>query len=182
MRFFEAGLADCEAYLLSNELFWRLTGSGRHPFAQKQMLTLGNLMLAKQRLQAGGLDQEGQHLFTQLLLKYDQLRTRWRAAWERKCLRSYHHRLVQWRNFIEELRHDPADHADRYRYEVRWRVILELLHSDLPQLDQPSIELLAGLDAVLHALTVPGGFIWERRIEPGFPRNPFWYLYIQVPT
>ena len=134
-------------------------------------------MLVKARLMAGRLDEEQSLRFSRLCLDFDALRARWLSAWERKCARCFHHRLVQWRNFLEDYRQDPDEHANRYPYEVRWRVILDLLKADIRQLEPAEADLLAGLDTTLQALLVPGEFVWEKEIERGFPPRQYWYLY-----
>jgi hypothetical protein len=40
--------------------------------------------------------------------------------------------------------------------------------------------VLAGLDARLRMISTPGGFVWEPEIEKGFPRQDYWYLYLNV--
>lgn len=137
-------------------------------------------MLTVARLQAGGLDHEQNSRFTRLLMQYDQIRSRWRSAWEYKCRHSFRQRLNQWRNFLEELREDPEENSDRYPYEVRWRVILELLMADIPEVPPSEKNLLSVLDTLLQALTVPGSFVWEADLESGFPAERFWFLYVQV--
>ena len=101
---------------------------------------------------------------------------RWRVAWEQKAGREVHARLDLWRNYLMDYRQSPEVHADEYLHEVRWRVILNLLFDELPA--PPSeAEALAGLDQLLQASFLPGDFIWEEDLMPGFPQQAYWFLY-----
>lgn len=177
LAYLRAGIQLLESYLVSKELYWSIPATppgGGGPFPQ---LTPGSLLLAQARLHARHL---AEPLLTELAVVDQELldlQYSWRVAWERKCAHDFSARLKLWRDFLEEVRSNPENHADRYAYEVRRRVMLELI-SPFVDFESPAErELLAGLDRLLSALSENGNFIWESDLAAGFPRDRFWYLY-----
>jgi hypothetical protein len=102
---------------------------------------------------------------------------RWRVAWERKASWEFKSRLRQWGNFLKEVRVDPEDHIGYYRYEVRFRVMIDFLKPDIRDVDPSYLEQLDSLDLLLRALFAPGDFIWEPELQKEFPADDFWYLW-----
>ncbi len=172
-QYIQGGLAVLESYLLSKDLYRPLQetppGSGDPPYPS---LTPGGLLLAYQRL--AGRQPPAQ---TAVLAAFDQQRSHWRSAWELKVGKDLHARLNQWGSYLEELREHIAEHAERYAYEVRLRVMLELLAAELPQAPAEALSLLQAQDAVLRAFLAPGEFVWQADLQPAFPRQRFPYLY-----
>lgn len=178
LRYVEAGLAAGKDYLLSQDLFGPLDAQPPAGELYYPRLTLGNLLLAMQRLRATcGSDRELERLRA-VLAKKDEIRAQWRVAWERKAAWEFKARLNQWRNFIEEYRQEPEAHADRYGVESRLRVILHLIEIDLGKVeDQAQAELLHSLDLILSKRLTPAGFLWGPELQPAFPLETYWYLY-----
>jgi len=159
-RFLEAGIPVLSDYLLSRELFYPLEGN-------LPRLTVGNLLLAQLRLKsAGALEQDP---------RVEPVRTTWRAAWNQKSSRESNTRLELWRNFLSEYRASPAGNVDRFSVEVRHRVILHLLSKETDKTRE--LDQLVQMDSVLRGGLLPGNFIWEKKVEPGFPQLEYWYLY-----
>lgn len=176
-RYLEAGLANLDEYLYSDEVYWPLQAAplpGQPAFPQ---LTLDGLLLSVARLKAQSLSLQQETRLQRLVAELEALRARRRVAWEQKATRNFTARLTLWRNFLEELREDPDAHADRYAYEVTRRVQLALLAEDARGRSQAEDDLLGLLDAVLQTLLVPGEFIWDAELEQGFQKSSFWFLY-----
>ena len=108
-------------------------------------------------------------------------RSKWRVAWEKKASQCYSVRARMWRGFLQEYRDNPQENDDRYRYEVRLRVMLELLKPEVKPGDHPEEELLSGLDKYLKSVIIPKGFIWDADIQGAFPEDVYWYLYGVLP-
>jgi hypothetical protein len=159
-RFLDAGMQALSDYLLSKELFYPLEGD-------LPRLTIGNLVLARRRVEATGTDV----LFPQI----DTIKEKWRVAWGQKASREIHTRLELWRNFLDEYRSSPDNNADRYPVEVRYRVILQLIAEEADS--TPELELLPGLDSMLKSSWLPGEFVWEKKVAGGFDRIQFWFLF-----
>lgn len=157
-----------EDFLLSNEIFW--------PMGHMR-LSLGRLLLGLTRLQAQPLSASEQVDFERLEQQITRARDHWRTHWERKAAREIPARLNLWRGFLEDLFREPKEHAAEYRYEVRLRVMLELLMQEAQGAEGAQAGDLALLDQRLRDAFIPGDFIWEAEMARGFPPRPFWYLY-----
>jgi hypothetical protein len=81
-----------------------------------------------------------------------------------------------WSNYLADYRHNPENHAEAYPHEVRYRLMLQLLLAELPELSAEG-ESLSQLDDVLRAKLITGYFIWDADLQAGFPRAVYWYLY-----
>ena len=178
--YLRAAIPILENYLLSKDLYWSLADSAPRGEPAYPQLTIGNLLLAHARLNACLLSFEQQIDLERLDNKLWAIAAKWRQAWEMKVGRDFSARLRLWRDFLEEYRAQPANHVDRYPYEVGRRVQLELLVNQLEEIPAAEQDLLAGLDKILGAVFVPGGFVWDADLINGFPNPPFWYLYGRV--
>jgi len=177
LGYLRAGLAALESYLLSKELYWNLGASSPRGEPAYPPLTLSGLLLSQARLHARSLDFSQRDELARIDEQMDEVRSRWRVAWDNKAAHDFRARLNLWRDFIEEYRERPEANADRYAYEVRLRVMLHLLASEASDIPVNETDLLAGLDRLLQAVFVPGDFIWEEELSSGFPRDTYWYLY-----
>lgn len=178
--YLRAGVDVLERYLLSRDLYWPI---GANPPAGEPVyprLTLSGLLLARARLRSRLLSQERRSEHEDLHAQMDAIHSRWRVAWEKKASREYHSRLNLWRDFLEEYRASQQNNSDRYAYEVSRRVMLHMLEPDAAGVPQVELDMLKGLDRILRAVLLPGGFVWEPELEQGFPTDPFWYLYGQL--
>ncbi len=171
LAFLLTGVEQLEAYLLSDELYWPLTGPTRLP-----RLTIGGLLLAARRLRARKLSGAEAAQVTGLENRQEAIRAKWRSAWERKCRREVRARLDLWRNYLTDTRQSPAALAQDFPFQVQWRVILHLLSKELAA-PAPEAEALAALDAMLKEFWLPGDFIWEVELAGEFPPTEFWFLY-----
>jgi hypothetical protein len=177
LRYLNAGIADLEAYLLSQEIYWPLAKSAPPGSPPYPRLTLGNLLLARARLSARRLTSTWRLELERLDGRLEETRQRWMSAWRQKAQREFGVRLNLWRDYLEEYRQNPEGNIDRYAYEVNRRVLLQLLEPEAGELPRAELELLSGLDQLLNAVFVSGRFVWERELERAFPAAPYWYLY-----
>ena len=171
------GVEELEHYLLSDELFWPVTVQPIDKNHSYPKMTLGNLLLAMQRLEAlsdGGLDtvqkSEYRHMRTQL----EAAQSKWRVAWEKKAAHEYRSRFNQWAELLHEIYENREKQASFYASDIRLRVLLALLEADAPEDDRPEI---TPLDLNLRAIFEPGEFVWDAELAPGFPEERFWFLY-----
>jgi len=177
LRYLGAGLEVLEEYLLSKEIYFPMqvtSPDGETPYPQ---LTLGNILLAKARLESRSLELKEENELTRMILELERIRAHWRVAWETKAQRSFSARLRSWGDFMAEYDAQPGNHFDRYAYEVRLRVILDLLSAQAGTIPEAERGLLDVLDYHLKAKLIPAGFIWQSEIEKGFPPEEYWYLY-----
>lgn len=177
--FLRAALPELQNYILSRDVYRPLVQPARTPGSvQIPQLTIGNLLLSQARLAAHSSTEEQPAELVQIARQIEQERSTWRSNWAKKAAREYTSRLNLWGQYLSELRNDPRAHAAFYPNEVRQRVILRLLETELLG-DKPQIEVdqLNLLDGILRGLTQPGPFIWEPGVEPAFPHDVFWFLY-----
>lgn len=174
MRYLEAALEVLEDFLKSQEMYWNLAVTpppGEPPYPQ---LSLGNVLLAWQRLQRPLAVPQVQQRDT-LGRALERLRQRYSVLWEQKARREGQMRARLWAQYVDELgRHEEA--RAYYAHEVRHRTILELLreHASLA----PAVLALSDhADRRLRVRFVPGAFVWEPGIAPAFPQPRFWFLY-----
>ena len=172
--FFQGGVSELESYLLSDVLYWPLSGSK----AGLPCLTIGGLLLAEACLKIRVNVPD----FPRLGQEKDRIRSKWRSAWERKAGREVLARLDLWRNYLSDFRHSPERYTDAYPQEVRWRVILHLLGKEITFSPVESSELEI-LERTLKASFMEGEFIWDAALVPAFPIDEYWYLYgsVQIP-
>ena len=181
LRYLKAGIEQLESYLLSSDVYWSIgtrAPAGETPYPQ---LTLGGLLLARLRAQSSIKTSTQQVEFEELSRRLNDLRTRWRVAWEGKASKEFHARLNLWKNFLEEYRANPETQYDRYKYEVTRRVMLHLLGAETENIPQAQRDLLASLDLLLHTIFVSGEFIWDVSLTASFPQEQYWYLYGGIP-
>lgn len=176
IRYVEAVLPELEKYLHSRELY-RLVfipkEAGEPPYPT---LTIGTYLLALRRAQGFAKSTTELSQLQKLVQETDHLRLRWRQAWLDKTKLDSLSRLRRWGDFLREYLQKPADQVDRYVYEVRNRVILELLKEENPELTD-LWDKLTQLDQRLRERWVMGNFIWESDLAPHFPTHPYWYLW-----
>jgi len=181
LGYLKAGIEQLESYLLSSDVYWSIGArapAGETPYPQ---LTLGGLLLARLRAQFSIKTSTQQVELEELSGRLNDLRTRWRVAWEGKASKEFYARLNLWKNFLEEYRANPETQYDRYKYEVTRRVMLHLLGAETENIRQAQRDLLASLDLLLHTVFVSGEFIWVISLTDSFPQEQYWYLYGRVP-
>ncbi len=175
LRVLESAVGELESYLLSSEIFWRMSGPAGLP-----SLTLGGLELARRALLAalGELDPDDRQRAQQATQRIDELRQPRRAAWERKAVGEMKVRLNQWRAYLQDLAEQPGD-SERYTQEVRARAMATYLLEESDRLPEAGElrETLEALDARLRASFEAGGFIWDPALEPAYPAADYWFLY-----
>jgi hypothetical protein len=190
LRYLKAGVEELEQYLLSSQLYWPVhvvTPTGETPYPR---LTPGELLLAREKLITRSLPPGyNDEVTSPVQAKIDRLegdfeviRSKWRGNWGKKAAQDFSSRLALWRNFLGDYRKVPDDQAPFYAYEVRTRVILQLLEPEAVGIPAAELDMRTGLDTLLRAILVPGEFIWETALEAGFPKADYWYLYAQPVT
>lgn len=170
---------ELEEYLLSNVLYWPMTArGGKHLAAGMTQLTIGNLLLSIRRLETAGA-KLGEMISEVTVLRHlvEQVREQWKSNWDKKAGAEIRSRLTQWDHYLAEMAGQQGGSHGDYPYNIRQRVILELL---LAEIDKPLSKeqtYLAALDQRIRSSTHPSGFLWDETLQAGFPEQPFWFLY-----
>lgn len=180
-RYMQAALEQLDSYLLGKDIY-RPIGvvppPGESPYPQ---LTLGTLLLAKERAQANAQTNSQRADSDRLVDGLEAIRSKWRSAWGRKATTEFNARLNLWADFLNDYRRHPDANEDRYAYEISRRVMLHLLLPDTLDLPEANQELLSSLDLLLKTVLIPGQFIWDEILQTAFPKDPYWYLYGYLP-
>ncbi len=163
--YFEAGVQQFETYILSRELYWP---SSAHTTDFTQV-TLGAMLLVRKRLKGWKISG-----IQELSMQMDEVRFKWRSAWNAKASREVHARVELWKNHLVEARHAPAEFARQYPYQVRLRAILSLL---LEELREAVPDPLVVLDTELRRILQTSTFVWDPALAWVFPEESFWFLY-----
>jgi len=182
LRYLEGGVDVLDDYLLSSEMYWSVGVPAAEEGVELPLLTMGGLLLARAMVRGGRLTARQSERFEKVDTQIEGIRTRWRVAWERKCQRSFSTRLTAWRDFLEEYRAQPEDHADQYASAVKFRVMLQLLLKESVQIGEAELRLLSTMDKILRNIIQPGPFIWDTAQAEGFPADEYWFLYGHLPN
>jgi len=87
-------------------------------------------------------------------------------------------RLKQWGNQVDEILNEGKLDAS-YVYQVRTRVIIDLLLEEKHYPDEQTRLALAGVDGKLNLIAVKGEFIWDEVLKDRFPDNRHPSLYLK---
>jgi hypothetical protein len=182
LGYLSAGVDNLERYLLSDDVFWAMGAKPPEGEPDFPQLTLDNMLLMRTRVSGRQLSPDQANRVEDIISRIDFYRSKWTVAWEGKASQCYHVRERLWRNFIQEYQDNPQDNVDRYPYEVRVRVMLELLKPELRRQIRNKLDLLLDVDDYLKKILIPSKFIWEPEIQAGFPEKGYWFLYGMLPT
>src|SRR5574340_1644584 len=131
LAFLQASVPELEKYLLSDTLYYPVTAErGRQLSGDTTQLTIGNLLLSMTRLQAAQLPAEEAAQVEGLLLQTDRIRSQWRTNWRKKVGQEIPNRLRWWKNYLNDWSDSSPARAGDYPYNVRLRVILDLLFAE----------------------------------------------------
>ena len=117
--YLQAGNQEVEAYLLSNELFWPLNVSPSFGEPSYPKFTLGGFHYYDTCARALAQSVSQIAALQKIETDMNRFHTRWQVAWERKASWELNSRLMQWVNVLEEIRRDPEEHLDYYRYRCK---------------------------------------------------------------
>jgi len=175
LRVLESAVGELENYLLSPEVFWRVSDAADLP-----SLTLGGLELARRALVAtiGKLDPAARQRAHTVIERVDEFRRQSRLAWGRKAASELKVRVNQWQAYLQDLAEQPGE-SERYPQEVRARAMATYLLEEAahrPQADE-TLKRLEALDARLRVSFASGGFIWDPSLEPAYRAEDYWFLF-----
>ncbi len=180
-RYIRAALDQLDSYLLAKDIYRPIGENpppGESPYPQ---LTLGSLLLAKERAQASAQASRQRVDLDRLISELEAIRAKWLSAWRRKATAEFRARLNLWGDFLNEYRQHPDSNEDRYAYEISRRVMLHLLLPDTLDLPTADQKFLTSLDLLLETVLIPGEFIWDEILQTAFPQKTYWYLYGYLP-
>ena len=176
----EATVAELEEYIVKDELYRTLRVHTPAGFEQVQM-SGGDLLTRLFRLAAehDRLTPAQWQQFEQVKSAATQIIYSLRTRFHQRLNREVKARLDSLNWFLDDCISDPRRLHTEYPFEIRNRqrieVILQELGADLTPELKPA---LARADERIRLSVRTAGFVWDERLEPVFPREKFWYLYV----
>lgn len=176
----EAEVAELEEYIVKGDIYRTVrvqTPSG----VRMVQMSGGDLLTRLYRL-----EQERASLTPEQRIRVDDLGKQARATIY--SLRTRFHELLKreikarldslnW--FLDDVVGDPKRARAEYPFEIRNRQRIELIVEELAEDLTPELQKQIGrIDDRIRLIVQPGGFVWDKRLEPVFPRERFWYLYV----
>ena len=164
-------LRDLEEYLKSDVLYWHVAEP--NPLgSQMPQLTIGALLEAQVRAEAGGADATAR---TAARSQHDRIRAAHPALYVNKAIHELHSRLGAWEaNLADDSRKTKGFYVQDARVRAKIYLLENALGADTPAELQKYREQL---DLELYEVFVPGEFIWDARLQAAFPKEPCWWLY-----
>ena len=169
-----------DKYLESKELFWQLPGISRDPGNAFGALTIGVTLLMLKRVKARSLSEKLAVERGDYETRIFQSKIHNEKAWMKKVGQDFTNRTRLWEKYLNEYHDDMLATVSSYPTHVSQRVIMQLLWEEQDSsslLLTPLQFMIQTMDAVLKKFFLPGGFIWDPELQPGFPEDTYWYLY-----
>ncbi|HYO89657.1 MAG TPA: hypothetical protein VER79_13485 [Candidatus Limnocylindrales bacterium] len=172
-----------ETYVLGDQVYGSV-GGGFFTGGALPSLTIGALLLRVRRLRArdGELSLQRRSELDGIEAEIERVHREWTLHFNQKIEREAASRLKAMGQYFEEMREDPRTGANAYLPEaLRRTIIAELAQAietygidpgDLPQ-------RISSTDASLRRYTEPALFIWSSSLEPIYPKQPYWWLYVR---
>ena len=177
MRAAEAMAARLTPYIYETALYGPMPGD-------LPRLTIGGLLMRLNRLSAISdlLSLTQRKALDTAKRQFDAVRQEWAVAYEAKLKQELPSRLKALEQFIADCEETPRLCADLYPSEIEKRVIVEALKDEAVArnaLSPAARAKLSGIDNHLHrSAQSSDSFIWDTRLEPAYPRDKFWFLYV----
>jgi hypothetical protein len=176
VRTAEAMASRLTPYIYEDEVYGSMPGD-------LPKLTLGGLLMRLHRLSAVAnlLAPQQQAALQKAQADLDKVRQEWPTAYEKKLQRELKVRITALEQFLAECGENARGCADNYPSNIEKRVMAEDLTDEADSRSALPPELKSGLTSVdgkLRRYVKPGEFIWDKRLEPAYPRDKYWFLYV----
>lgn len=176
------GLDD---YVQGDRLYGSVEGAGMYS-ADSTMpsLTIGGLLLRLHRLHKleGQMSPEQKAILTIIETEHERVRKEWSVHYLQKLANEAGARLHSLEAFFAECEDDPEGCAGAYLPEAQRRTILQDIVDALSEYHMPDSGLdhsLKSHDVQLRRLTEPTDFIWDAKLQTVYPREKYWWLYVE---
>ncbi len=173
---------ELEPYLVKDELY--RTVIMRTPTGDRKLTMTGaSLLSVLFRLQGerDALTPEQQAQLDAVAAQGAATITSLKTRFNDRLIREMKARLGGLNWYMDDCMADRGRCRANYPFEIRNRQrieeIIKAVGDDIPD------ELMAQLgviDGTIRQHAQPGDFIWDEQLEKIFPRDPYWYLYLQA--
>ncbi len=175
VRAVTAMAASLIPYIYEDELYGALPGT-------LPRLTVGGLIMRLNRLAVirALLSPDQQKAVDEAQRQFDAARKEWPVAYEGKLQRELAARLQSLSQTIRDCAAEPRRCAEVYPSDIEKRVIVEGLQAEADAnkaLTPQQFALIRATDNQLRTYTQASDFIWDMRLQPAYPKDPYWYLY-----
>jgi hypothetical protein len=179
VRAVEQMAAQLTPYIYEDELFGVMPND-------LPRLTVGGLLMRLHRLEAlrDLLMARQQETVDDALQRLNQVRKEWPLAVSSKVTQELKSRLNALGQAISECEENKRTCRENYPSDMEKRVIIELLKDELQAHDKWTDEVkgaLSNLDNRIRRVAEKDDFCWDKRVEPAYPREKFWFLYMLPP-
>lgn len=175
-----AEVAELEEYIIKGEVYRTLRVPGPSGVQQVQM-SGGDLLTRLFRLEGEreSLLVEQRSRVKDLALQAHStiysLRTRFHDLLKREVKA----RIDSLNWFLDDVLGDPKRARTEYPYEIRNRQRIAAMVDELAEDFTPELKAeLKRVDERIRLIVQPAAFVWDSHLEPIFPRERFWYLYV----
>ncbi len=170
---------ELEAYLIDDELYRTLivhTPTGD----QSLKMTIGDMLTRLHRLQRGGADAEGlEEEVAKIAAQIEQTSRELHTRMQERMVREIASRLNSLKWFLDDCEESQQRCRIEFPFEMRNRQRIEELLSALDgEVDEALRQRIETVDEKIRQITKSADFLWDERLKPAFPRDPYWYLYL----
>ena len=106
-----------------------------------------------------------------------EIKNRWKRNWEIKEDTEIKSRLLLWENFIIDLKDEKKEAVNENVSQVHHRIILSLILNTSIRMNTDESKRLGKADNEYICLTEESNFIWNRSLQPSFPKEEFGFMY-----
>ena len=178
--FLQASIPELQAYMLSKEVFWPVYYGNHNSLTSISKLTLGNLYLAFERLQALALPDPIALELEMLDQHFQDFHSQWKANLMKKGTDEIAARINLWNNYLREIDKRGFFNHSEYANNVRWRVIVQLLTDNEVPISSSAREQMRICDSYLKKNFHTSDFVWQEPYSNKFGPEKFWYLYVTL--
>lgn len=180
----EEMISEWESFLFSKDVYW--PGQIRQkniPIEYKNIrISAGRLLISFKLLSE---DFRRKEIIDQSILdhldKFQDLRNRWKANWEKKIEIEIPVRIRQWQRIIQDITHDRDYSHFQMSNDLQIRMMLDLLFDELGLPEKTNyFDMIRISDLKFRSLTEENNFVWKDQFSAIFPEEKFWYLYRTV--
>lgn len=187
LRILTAMAGELEPYLIEDELFWPISGPVRGGMPR---LTVGGFLLRVHRLAAlrHSLNDQQQATFDRAQDQFRAARTNWAVHFTGKIEREWQMRVHLLDEFLRDCEHNGTQNCfENWPPQAEHRTILHHLFAAwqdrTPTLPEQTRELYRVDGGLRRCLSQgdAGEFLWRAGLEPVYPRDTFWWLWVVPP-
>lgn len=176
----QAMAGELEAYIFSDELY--RTVFAVTPRGQEQLqMTGGDLLTRLHRLHAvrDQLTKEQQSLLDQVQQQVKEGIYNLRTRFHERLQREIKTRLDTLKWFLDDCLGPDASCRSEYPFEIRNRQRTEEAVRELgSKLPSDLRQRIDEIDRRIRGVAQASDFVWSDSLQPVFPREPYWYLYM----